>query len=176
VVQYWPMGVRLGKAVRRSLAAVIVGVGVGASFMPLAASAGTLAVSLNAPVLATISVTTGTVSCAAGHLPCIGSTSVTGLIRSSRNQMSRIVVSGTSESAPAAAFAMTCADHSISTLHGALTLADVALITPGSDVTCAAWAPNPTGNVIAVDDTITFTNANASLGAALNFTVSLVVS
>jgi hypothetical protein len=168
------MGMGIGKAGCRSLAAVIA-LGVGASFVPLAANAGTLAVSLNAPVLATISVTTGTVSCAAGHLPCIGSTSVTGLIRSSRNQVSRIVVSGTSESAPAA-FAMSCADHSISTLHGALTLADVALVTPGSDVTCAAWAANPTGNVIAVDDTITFTNTSSSPDAALNFTVSLVVS
>jgi len=170
------MGMGIGKAGRRSLAALIIGLGVGASLIPLGANAGTLAVSLNAPVLATISVTAGTVSCEAGHLPCIGSTSVTGVIRSSRNQISRIVVSGVSEPTPAAAFAMTCADHSISSLHGALTLADVAPVIPGSDVTCATWAANPMGNVIAVDDTITFTNASPSPGAALNFTVSLVVS
>lgn len=168
------MGMESAKAVGRSLAAIVVGLGVGAFFTP-SANAGTLAVSLDAPVLATISVTTGTVSCAAGHLPCIGSTSVTGLIRSSRNQVSRIVVS-TTPSAQPASFAMTCADHSTSSLHGALTVADVAILTPGSEVTCAAWAANPAGNVIAVNDTIIFTNAGSSLDAALNFTVSLVVS
>jgi len=144
--------------------------------MSSAANAATIAVSLNAPVLATISVTTGTVSCAAGHLPCIGSTSVTGLIRSSRNQMSRIVVSAAPAATQTSSFAMTCADHSTSVLHGALTLADAAIVTTGSDTTCATWAPNPAGNVIALDNVITFTNAGVAAPASLDFTVSLVVS
>jgi len=122
-------------------------------------------------VLATISVTTGTATCSADRLPCTSSTSVTGLIRSSRNQMSRIVVSDAN--AGSAPFAITCSDRSIGTLHGALTLATDAILAPGSDVNCASWAANPAGNVIAVDNLITFTSAESSL---LNFTVSLVVS
>ena len=73
VMQYWAMGVKSARTCRRSLAAIILGLGVGTMCQPTAASAATLAVSLNAPTLATISVTTGG-----------GITSVTGLIRSSR--------------------------------------------------------------------------------------------
>jgi hypothetical protein len=160
---------RNGIEIKRSLAAVCLGIGLVVSGHGVALAASAIHVSLNAPVLATISVTTGTVTCAAGNLPCTSSTSVTGLIRSSRNQVSSIVVSD----AALSPLQMTCADHSTGTMHGALTLAIDAILEPGADVKCASWGANPMGNVIAVDNTITFTSAAAS---ALNFTVSLVVS
>jgi len=162
-----------GKVYKRPLAAVCLGVGLYLSGHGVALATSAIHVSLNAPVLATISVTTGTVTCEAGHLPCTSSTSVTGLIRSSRNQASSIVVSNAIAADGPALFAMSCTDRSTGTLHGALTLASDAVLAPGTEVKCASWAANPAGNVIAVDNTITFTGAESALP---NFTVSLVVS
>jgi hypothetical protein len=169
------MGVLKNRAGKRCLAGVAVGVGLVFASASSAPAASTISVSLNAPVLATISVSTGSVSCPSTQSSCPGAT-ITGLIRSSRNQMSRIVVSATSDSPVLSPFTMTCADHSTGTLHGVLTLAAAAPIAAGADVSCASWAANAAGNVIAIDDTMTFTNTGAPLDTTLNYTVSLVVS
>ena len=156
-----------------------------------AATTGTLSASVVAPVLSTIAVTNGTVTCSVATIvslaaPCTTGTAVSGSVRSSRNTVTSLTVtgaainnSGATNNVPASAFAMTCTDSSTGTQHGALTVANAAPLST-SAVSCANWAANPTGNILSLSDALAFTvNAflvPADTYTATNWTVTLSAS
>jgi hypothetical protein len=156
-----------------------------------AATTGTVSANITAPVLATITVSSGTVTCnvtstLSTTAPCTSSAAISGNVRSSRNTVTSLSVTGAAISnstatfsvAPAA-FAMTCADASTGTQHGALTLASATALST-SAVNCASWAANGQGNVLSLSDTLSFT-LNSFLVPAdtytpANWTVTLTAS
>jgi hypothetical protein len=173
-------------AVGAIVAAVLV-----APLAAQAATTGTIAANITAPVLATITVTSGTVTCnvtstLSTAAPCTSSAAVTGSVRSSRNTVTSLTVTGaainnsTSTNAIApSAFAMTCVDASTGTLHGALSVASASALST-SAVSCASWAANAQGNVLSLNDTLAFTLNSflvpADTYTAANWTVTLTAS
>ncbi len=165
-----------------------------ALFLPCvaqAATTGTITVSLTAPVLATITVSSGTVTCdvtsaLSAAAPCSSAASISGGVRSSRNTITSITVTGaaisnassTNTIAPSA-FAMTCSDASVGPQHGALTVASASALSSGA-VPCASWAANAQGNILTLNDTLAFTINSflvpADTYTAANWTVTLTAS
>jgi len=156
-----------------------------------AATTGTISANITAPVLATITVSSGTVTCDVTSTlslvaPCTSSAAITGNVRSSRNTVTSLTVTGapvnnatsTNSIAPSA-FAMTCTNTSTGTQHGALTLASASPLST-SAVACASWAANAQGNILALDDTLAFTLDSflvpADTYTAANWTVTLTAS
>lgn len=156
-----------------------------------AATTGTITANITAPVLATITVSSGTVTCdVSGSLsltsPCTSSAAISGSVRSSRNTVTALTVTGAAinnagatNSVPASAFAMSCTDASTGTQHGALTLASAAALST-SAVNCASWAANAGGNILSLSDTLAFTINSflvpADTYTASNWTVTLTAS
>src|SRR5476651_923032 len=133
-----------------------------------AATTGTITANITAPVLATITVSSGTVTCDVTSTisttsPCTSSAAISGSVRSSRNTVTSLTVTGaaisnsgaTNTIAPSA-FAMTCLDASTGTQHGALTVASASALSL-SAVPCASWAANAQGNILSLNDSLAFT-------------------
>jgi hypothetical protein len=156
-----------------------------------AATTGTITANITAPVLATITVSSGSVTCDVSATlslvsPCTSSAAITGSVRSSRNTVTSLTVTGvaisnassTNSIAPSA-FAMSCADASTGTQHGALTVASASALST-SAVNCASWAANAGGNVLSLSDTLSFTLNSflvpADTYTASNWTVTLTAS
>jgi hypothetical protein len=156
-----------------------------------AATTGTLTANITAPVLATITVSSGTVTCdvtstISTTAPCTSSAAIAGSVRSSRNTITSLTVTGavinnassTNTIAPSA-FAMTCTDSSVGTQHGALTTASASALST-SAVPCASWAANTQGNILTLSDTLAFTINSflvpADTYTAANWTVTLTAS
>lgn len=123
--------------------------------LPAAAATNTFNVQVTAPTVATITVTSTTVTCAPGNavtgiVPCTNTVNATGAIRSSAAGTATLsttavaaTIAGTAgNSIPVSAISMSCADNGSSTTHGAATFANAAASsTAGTQ--CASWAgPN----------------------------------
>jgi hypothetical protein len=156
-----------------------------------AATTGTITANITAPVLATITVTSGTIACDVTSAlslvaPCTSSAAISGSVRSSRNTVTSLTVTGapvnnatsTNSIAPSA-FAMTCTNASTGTQHGAVTLASASPLST-SAVACASWAANAQGNILSLSDTLAFTLNSflvpADTYTAANWTVTLTAS
>src|SRR5471030_303084 len=156
-----------------------------------AATTGTITANITAPVLATITVSSGTVTCDVSSTlslvaPCTSSAAITGSVRSSRNTVTSLTVtgaaisnSGATNSIAPSAFAMSCVDSSTGTQHGALTVASASALSL-SAVPCASWAANAQGNILSLNDSLAFT-LNSFLVPAdtytpANWTVTLTAS
>jgi hypothetical protein len=167
---------------------------IAALIIPNAASAattGTITANITAPVLATITVSSGTVTCdvtssLSATSPCTSSAAISGSVRSSRNTVTSLTVtgaainnSGATASIAPSAFAMTCVDASTGTQHGALTVANASALST-SAVPCASWAANAGGNILSLSDTLAFTLNSflvpADTYTAANWTVTLTAS
>jgi hypothetical protein len=156
-----------------------------------AASTAVVSLTITAPVLATISVSSGTVSCNVSTVvsltaPCTTSAAITGTVRSTANTITKLTITGaavnnstaTNSIAPST-FAMTCTDLSTGSVHGTLTLANATPLAT-SAVSCASWASNGAGNILNIDDTLGFTINSflvpADTYTAANWTVTLTAS
>jgi len=156
-----------------------------------AATTGTITANITAPVLATITVSSGTVTCdvtssLSATSPCTSSAAISGSVRSSRNTITSLTVtgaaisnSGATNSVAPSAFAMSCLDASTGTQHGALTVASASALST-SAVACASWAGNAGGNILSLSDTLAFTLNSylvpADTYTAANWTVTLTAS
>jgi hypothetical protein len=157
----------------------------------LAASTAVISLTIAAPVLATITVTSGTVTCNISTVvslvaPCTTSASITGDVRSTANTITNLTITGAAvnnsaatNSIAASTFKMTCTDASTGTVHGTLTAANATPLST-SAVSCASWASNASGNVLNIDDTLGFTINSflvpADTYTAANWTVTLSAS
>ncbi|MGB8266228.1 MAG: hypothetical protein WCE44_07915 [Candidatus Velthaea sp.] len=156
-----------------------------------AASTGTVTVNITAPVLATITVSNGTISCDTTSVisllaPCTSSATISGSVRSSRNTATSLTITGvaisnssSTNSVSPSAFAMTCVDSSTGAQHGALTVASATALST-STVPCASWAANAQGNILSISETLSFTVNSylvpADTYTASNWTVTLSAS